>query len=121
MGSYDEPGTRTTDRDETITVANADPLPDESSSFLTKSSSSSGGSEEDQVDAESNGGVVDSNSDIHHGYHVDIRGWALTRTTEFWLLFVLLGLLTGTGLMTIKCVFRGTSCNKSLGFLTVLL
>jgi hypothetical protein len=116
MGSYDEPGTRIIDCDEIIAVVNADSTPDECSSFLTKSSSSSGGSEEDQVDAESNCGVVVGNSDIHHGYHVDIRGWALTRTTEFWLLFALLGLLTGTGLMTIKYVFRDSSCQKVLIF-----
>ncbi|RPA94478.1 MFS general substrate transporter [Choiromyces venosus 120613-1] len=101
MNSYVEPGTSTISRDTIIAVANSDPMPDEGSSFLTKSSSS-GGSEEDQVDAESNCGQVVGNSDVHHGHHIDIRGWALTRKTEFWLLFCLLGLLTGTGLMTIN-------------------
>ncbi|PWW76394.1 MFS general substrate transporter [Tuber magnatum] len=101
MNSYAEPGTSTTSRDTVVVVANPDPMPDEGSSFLTKSSSS-GGSEEDQVDTESNCGQVFGNSDIHHGHHIDIRGWALTRKPEFWLLFLLLGLLTGTGLMTIN-------------------
>ncbi|KAG0637737.1 major facilitator superfamily domain-containing protein [Tuber brumale] len=97
MSSYVEPGTSTISRDTIVAVANPDPMPDESSSFLTKSSSS-GGSEEDRVDAESNCGRVFGNSDIH----VDIRGWALTHKPEFWLLFSLLGLLAGTGLMTIN-------------------
>lgn len=101
--SYVEPGTSTISPDTTVVVANPDPVPDEGSSFLTKSSSS-GGSEEYQVDAESNRGQVIGNSDIHHDNHIDIRGWALVRKAEFWILFFLLGLLTGTGLMTIKYV-----------------
>ena len=101
MSSYGEPGTSTISPDTTVAVANPDPMPDEGSSFLTKSSSSDG-SEEYRVDAEINRGQVIGNSDIHHGHHIDIRGWALTRRGEFWLLFFVLGLLTGTGLMTIK-------------------
>lgn len=103
MSSYVEPGTSTINPDTNVVVANPDPMPDEGSSFLTKSSSS-GGSEEYQVDAESNRGQVIGNSDIHHDHHIDIRGWALVRKAEFWILFFLLGLLTGTGLMTIKYV-----------------
>lgn len=34
--------------------------------------------------------------------HVDIRGWQLVRLPRFWLIFSLLGLLTGIGLMTIN-------------------
>jgi len=101
MSSYVEPGTSTISPDTTVAVANPDPMPDEGSSFLTNSSSS-GGSEEYQVDAESNRGQVIGNSDIYHGHHIDIRGWALARNARFWLLFFILGLLTGTGLMTIK-------------------
>lgn len=89
-----------TDNNSVVKVANPERSPDETSSFLTSSSASS--EEEDRMDAESaNGGIAGIN-DVHHGHHTDIRGWALTRSTDFWLLFALLGLLTGTGLMTIK-------------------
>lgn len=89
-----------TNNSSVVKVANPERSPDETSSFLTSSSASS--EEEDRMDAESTNGRVASNNDIHHGHHIDIRGWALTRSTDFWLLFALLGLLTGTGLMTIK-------------------
>ena len=39
-----------------------------------------------------------------HSLHVDLRGFAMIPTVEFWQLFLLLGLLTGIGLMTIKLV-----------------
>ncbi|RPB11754.1 MFS general substrate transporter [Morchella conica CCBAS932] len=94
--TYQEPGTSTSSRG-IVRITNPDCTPDESSSFLTNSSSSS---DEDRIDAESTrGGVIGSND---HAYHTDIRGWALTKSTDFWLLFTLLGLLTGTGLMTIN-------------------
>lgn len=95
---YQEPGTSTNSTG-VVKVANLECSPDETSSFLTSSSASS---TESQIDAESTNGGVAGNNDVHHGHHIDIRGWALTRSTDFWLLFVLLGLLTGTGLMTIK-------------------
>lgn len=34
--------------------------------------------------------------------HADVKGWALLRHTEFYQLFLLLGSMTGIGLMTIK-------------------
>lgn len=34
----------------------------------------------------------------------DITGWALAKSPAFWNLFILLGLLCGVGLMTIKYV-----------------
>lgn len=34
--------------------------------------------------------------------HLDVRGWRLVRLPRFWLIFSLLGLLTGIGLMTIN-------------------
>jgi hypothetical protein len=34
----------------------------------------------------------------------DITGWALAKSPSFWNLFILLGLLCGVGLMTIKYV-----------------
>lgn len=95
---YQEPG-MSTNNISVVKVANPESSPDETSSFLTSSSTSS---EEDRMDAESTNGGVAGNNDVHHGHHIDIRGWALTRSTDFWLLFILLGLLTGTGLMTIK-------------------
>lgn len=95
---YQEPGTSTNNTG-VVKVANPECSPDETSSFLTSSSASS---TEDRMDAESTNGRVAGNNDVHHGHHIDIRGWALTLSTDFWLLFILLGLLTGTGLMTIK-------------------
>lgn len=95
---YQEPG-MSTDNIGVVKVANPESSPDETSSFLTNSSTSSA---EDRMDAESANSGVAGNNDVHHGNHIDIRGWALTRSTDFWLLFILLGLLTGTGLMTIK-------------------
>lgn len=92
---YQEPG-MSTNNIGVVKVANPESSPDETSSFLTSSSTSSA---EDRMDAES---ANSGNNDVHHGHHIDIRGWALTRSTDFWLLFILLGLLTGTGLMTIK-------------------
>lgn len=68
----------------------------ETSSIL--SSSSSDDNFEEDTEAAS-GNPVDS---MHHGHHIDIRGWALTRSVEFWLLWTVLGVLTGVGLMTIK-------------------
>ena len=38
----------------------------------------------------------------HHSHQVDIRGVALLPKVEFWQLFLILGLLSGVGLMTIK-------------------
>jgi len=38
------------------------------------------------------------------GVHVDIRGIALVKEIDFWLLWFMLGLMTGVGLMTIKYV-----------------
>ena len=38
----------------------------------------------------------------HEHPHLDIRGFALLPHAEFWQLFIMMGLLTGVGLMTIK-------------------
>lgn len=37
-----------------------------------------------------------------HSHHIDIRGWKMVPTAEFWQLFLLMGILTGIGLMTIN-------------------
>lgn len=68
---------------------------DETSSLLSKSSSSTPGDIPFRED--------DENVEINHNSnHVDIRGLAMIPRTEFWQLFLLLGILTGIGLMTIK-------------------
>lgn len=66
----------------------------ETSSILSSSSSDDNNEDEDAESCRVGG--------AHHGHHVDIRGWALTRSVDFWLLWTLLGLMTGVGLMTIK-------------------
>lgn len=38
----------------------------------------------------------------HHSHKPDITGWALLRNYNFWKLFIMLSLLCGVGLMTIK-------------------
>lgn len=69
--------------------------PEETSSLLSNSSGSCAGEipyEEDEVKH-----VTD-----HDSHDVDIRGLALLSHVKFYLLWLLLGLLTGIGLMTIK-------------------
>ena len=73
----------------------SDGEPDERSSLMSKSSSSTPGdlAQKDQG----------HESATHHdSHHVDIRGFRLLRQVEFYQLWLLLGLLTGVGLMTIK-------------------
>jgi hypothetical protein len=50
--------------------------------------------------AEGDSKTVDSLA--HDSHHLDIRGLAMLPRLDFWLLWTLLGLLTGVGLMTIK-------------------
>jgi len=69
----------------------------EASSILSSSSSSDGNIEDDPEICPAH--LVDG---AHHGHHVDIRGWALTRSVDFWLHWTTLGVMTGIGLMTIK-------------------
>lgn len=38
----------------------------------------------------------------NHHAHPDVRGWKMVPTAEFWQLFLLMGILTGIGLMTIN-------------------
>lgn len=67
----------------------------ETSSLLSKSSSETPG--------DIPYGKNDDNGEINHNsHHVDIRGLAMVPTIQFWQLFLLLGILTGVGLMTIK-------------------
>ena len=68
---------------------------EETSSLLSKSSGSYPGDvtyEEDEA----------KGATEHDSHNVDIRGLALLSHMRFYLLWLLLGLLTGIGLMTIK-------------------
>jgi hypothetical protein len=52
-------------------------------------------------------GDIDDNADVTskksaHSHSLDITGLALLNKPEFWQIWVLMGLLTGVGLMTIK-------------------
>ena len=44
----------------------------------------------------------DENSSHHHSLFADIRGFSMLKHSQCWEIFILVGLLTGTGLMTIK-------------------
>jgi hypothetical protein len=82
-----------------------DPNLDESSSLFSRSSDEEEECGDDMRDSKQllpSGAVLDGCSDPVH--HVDIRGWALVRSIDFWLIFTMLGSLTGVGLMTIKYV-----------------
>ncbi len=67
----------------------------ESSSLISKSSTSGPG----DLPSRELAHVPDTDHDLRH---VDIRGFALLPHAEFWQLFLMLGLMTGIGLMTIK-------------------
>ena len=71
---------------------------DETSSLMSKSSKSVPG------DLEENSGRDDNLA--HDPHHINIRGVALFSKVEFWQLWLMLGLLTGIGLMTIKYAMR---------------
>lgn len=62
---------------------------DETSSLITRTSSIAGE-------------VFMQSVDLDRSHHVDIRGWDLIRSFEFWQLFAVMGILAGIGLMTIK-------------------
>lgn len=68
---------------------------EETSSLLSKSSGSGPG------DVPLQNGDAKSTAN-HHSQHVDVRGLDLLSTMKFYQLWLLLGLLTGIGLMTIK-------------------
>ncbi|KKZ64156.1 hypothetical protein EMCG_01504 [[Emmonsia] crescens] len=69
--------------------------PDETSSLMTGSLSP----------RSSKDSFGDEDTSVNHGRdsrYADVRGWSMVPTVEFWQLFVLLGLFTGIGLMTIN-------------------
>ena len=62
----------------------------ETSSLMSKSTSTSPGDD------------VEESNVKDHSHRIDIRGLKMLPMIEFWQLFMLMGILTGTGLMTIK-------------------
>ncbi len=46
--------------------------------------------------------LVQSSVDMDRSHRIDIRGWNLLKSLEFWQLFTIMGILSGIGLMTIK-------------------
>lgn len=64
---------------------------DETSSLMSKSTTTS-----------SPGDEIEENVVKDHAHRVDIRGFNMLPHAEFWQLFILMGILTGVGLMTIK-------------------
>ncbi|KAK4140640.1 major facilitator superfamily domain-containing protein [Dichotomopilus funicola] len=75
-----------------VTVAEGDNEADETSSLVSKSSSSSVAGEV----------FVQNSVDLDRSRRVDIRGWRLLRSLDFWQLFSIMGILAGIGLMTIN-------------------
>lgn len=49
---------------------------------------------------------VESSVDMDRSHRVDIRGWALLKSLDFWQLFCIMAILAGIGLMTIKYVLN---------------
>lgn len=71
----------------------------ETSSLMTRSSTSSTSS----YSALSADSLDDKDEKTHHNsLYADVRGFALLGKLEFWQQFLIMGLLTGIGLMTIK-------------------
>lgn len=66
--------------------------PDETSSLMSAASGASGNA------------VSDRRVDLDRNHHIDIRGLTLLKSLDFWQLFVVMGLLAGIGLMSIKYV-----------------
>lgn len=66
---------------------------DETSSLMSKSSSSP---------SLPGDAYVQNNIDKDHSHRVDFRGMRLLKNIDFWQLFVIMGILSGIGLMTIK-------------------
>ena len=62
----------------------------ETSSLMSKSTSSSPGDDLEETNIKD------------HAHRTDIRGLKMLPMIEFWQLFMLMGILTGVGLMTIK-------------------
>ncbi|KAK0715019.1 major facilitator superfamily domain-containing protein [Lasiosphaeris hirsuta] len=63
---------------------------DETSSLMSKSSSLPGDV------------LIQNSVDLDRSHRVDIRGWRLLTSLDFWQLFAIMGILAGIGLMTIN-------------------
>ncbi|KAI0490128.1 MFS general substrate transporter [Xylaria cf. heliscus] len=66
---------------------------DERSSLISQSTTTS--SMQDEI-------LVQTSIDRDRSHRVDIRGWNLLKSFEFWQLFTIMGILSGIGLMTIN-------------------
>ncbi|KAI0206201.1 major facilitator superfamily domain-containing protein [Astrocystis sublimbata] len=66
---------------------------DERSSLMSQSTTTS--SLQDEI-------LVQTSIDKDRSHRVDIRGWNLLKSLEFWQLFTIMGILSGIGLMTIN-------------------
>ncbi|KAG5928461.1 hypothetical protein E4U42_000594 [Claviceps africana] len=64
--------------------------------------------------SENTANVEASNVDTDRTRHVDIRGLKLLRNQSFWLLFTIMAILSGVGLMTIKYVSPSDQPNSAL-------
>ncbi|KAI1425272.1 major facilitator superfamily domain-containing protein [Xylaria sp. FL1777] len=53
--------------------------------------------------------LVQSSVDMDRSHRVDIRGWNLLKSLEFWQLFTIMGILSGIGLMTINNIGNDAS------------
>jgi hypothetical protein len=63
---------------------------DETSSLMSKGSSLPGDV------------LLSASVDLDRSHRVDIRGWQLLRNLDFWQQWLIMGILSGIGLMTIK-------------------
>lgn len=86
--------------EETITIANPTSADEEASLLSTESGPG-------DMDLEHEGHKSLGRS--HHSLSTDITGFQLLRKSDFWLLFLMLGLLTGIGLMTINNIGNDVS------------
>ncbi|KAL8903511.1 MAG: hypothetical protein Q9171_007379 [Xanthocarpia ochracea] len=91
-----------------IAVETPDKEPNETSSLMSKSSSSSNPGDVPYED------ISTAPTAHHDSHHLDIRGFALLKHTEFYQLWLLLGILTGVGLMTINNIGNDASGLKFL-------
>jgi hypothetical protein len=89
---------------ETVDVPNAG-LSDEAASLLSDDSLPG------DIDAEQE--ALKEPGGVNHSYRPDVTGLQLLRTADFYLLFTMLGLLTGIGLMTINNVGNDVSLMKN--------
>ncbi|KAL8847507.1 MAG: hypothetical protein Q9221_007462 [Calogaya cf. arnoldii] len=99
--SHASPPLRHDPNGDSKTIQSPDKGPDETSSLMSKSSNSGPGDdayEDNRTEPSAH----------HNSHHLDIRGFALLKHTEFYQLWLLLGILTGVGLMTIKPERSGT-------------